>query len=167
MQVPKANTAPRARWNPWHFLLNFSNCHITATQKDAIWILSRITRSGSTQNILAWGGFNSIISQEDLSIATVRYMPFIWAPPSQMTTIYTALLKLVQLAQALGQNHILVTADMAIYSKAQEILWSHPHYESWRYAPYNGIYRKSWGFFCRRRSTGNVDRFGCLCSWYS
>jgi len=32
----------------------------------------------------------------------------------------------VQLAQALGQDHILVTADMAIYGKAQEILWSHP-----------------------------------------
>ena len=30
------------------------------------------------------------------------------------------------MASELGQNHILVTADMAIYSKAQEILWAKP-----------------------------------------
>ena len=36
------------------------------------------------------------------------------------------MVRLVQLAAELGQHHILVTADLAIYSKAQQILWSKP-----------------------------------------
>lgn len=36
------------------------------------------------------------------------------------------MIQLVQLAADLGQDHILVTADLAIYSKAQQILWSEP-----------------------------------------
>ena len=59
-------------------------------------------------------------------MATIRYLPFIRAPPSDMSTIYTVLINLVQLAAALGQGHILVTADMAIYAKAQEIIWAKP-----------------------------------------
>ncbi len=36
------------------------------------------------------------------------------------------MIRLIQLAAELGQHHILVTADLAIYSKAQQILWSKP-----------------------------------------
>lgn len=36
------------------------------------------------------------------------------------------MLCLVQLAGHLNQKHIVITADLAIYSKAQEILWNHP-----------------------------------------
>ena len=53
-------------------------------------------------------------------------MPFIRESPSELSTIYTSLIRLVQLAADLGQDHILVTADLAIYSKAQQIMWSKP-----------------------------------------
>jgi len=43
-----------------------------------------------------------------------------------MSTIFTTFLKLVRISEELGQQHILVTADLAIYSKAQQILWSRP-----------------------------------------
>ena len=43
-----------------------------------------------------------------------------------MSTIFTNLLKLVRISEELGQHHILVTADLAIYSKAQQFLWSRP-----------------------------------------
>ena len=52
--------------------------------------------------------------------------PFINAPPSDFSTIYTTLLKLVEIANALGQEHVLITADLAIYSKAEQILWTEP-----------------------------------------
>ena len=54
------------------------------------------------------------------------YLPFIRAPPEDLTTIYTILLRLVQIAEKLDQSHILATADCAIYSKAQQILWNKP-----------------------------------------
>ncbi len=58
------------------------------------------------------------------SVASVLYLPFIKESPSELSTIYTSMIRLVQLAAELGQHHILVTADLAIYSKAQQILWS-------------------------------------------
>ena len=36
------------------------------------------------------------------------------------------MLKLVEIANALGQEHVLVTADLAIYRKAEQILWTEP-----------------------------------------
>ena len=43
-----------------------------------------------------------------------------------MSTIVITLLKLVRISEELGQHHILVTADLAINSKAQHLLWSRP-----------------------------------------
>ena len=37
-----------------------------------------------------------------------------------------SVITLVKVAEKLGQSHILVTADLAIYSKAQQILWDKP-----------------------------------------
>jgi hypothetical protein len=95
----------------------------TAKQTDFSWELARIHEK---EKIPDWGTFNSKLSANDVPIATVHYLPFIHAPPSDMSTIYTALVKLVEISHRLGQSHILVTADLAIYSKAQEILWSKP-----------------------------------------
>ena len=53
-------------------------------------------------------------------------MPFIRASPSDLSTIYTILNRLVELALEVGQSHILITADMAIYSKAQQVMWQKP-----------------------------------------
>ncbi|KAJ8961940.1 hypothetical protein NQ314_005872 [Rhamnusium bicolor] len=36
------------------------------------------------------------------------------------------MVRIVQLASRLNQNHIVITADLAIYSKAREILWNNP-----------------------------------------
>ena len=69
---------------------------------------------------------NAFLSEQNLPVATTCYLPFIRAPPTDLTTIYTILLRLVQIAEKLDQSHILVTADCAIYSKAQQILWNKP-----------------------------------------
>ena len=74
----------------------------------------------------AWSGFNALVSTNSVPAAKIRYLPFISASPSDLSTIFTTLLRLVEIAQELGQYHILVTADLAIYSKAQQILWSRP-----------------------------------------
>ena len=60
------------------------------------------------------------------TVTTIRYLPFIHAPPTYLSTIYTTLLKLVDVAEKLAQPHFLVTGDLAIYLKAQQILWSKP-----------------------------------------
>ena len=104
-----------------------SHFFLEAERKDLIWKLVRQNiNKDEQQKCPGWLGFNSYTTVTKWPITTVRYLPFIEAPPTDMTTIYNMLLKLVRLAEQLKQPHILVTADMAIYSKAQEILWTRP-----------------------------------------
>ena len=84
----------------------------------------KILRQRDLNGVLpAWSGFNSLVTEADIPVATVRYLPFLHAPPTEFSTIYTIIRRLITIAIALGQHHVLVTADLAIYSKAQQILW--------------------------------------------
>ena len=93
--------------------------------KDLAWKVYRIA-SDEKQVVPSWTASNAFLSERNLPVATTCYLPFIRAPPTDLSTIYTILLRLVQIAAKLGQPHILVTADYAIYSKAQQIMWNKP-----------------------------------------
>ena len=45
---------------------------------------------------------------------------------SNLANCHATVQKLLIRQVGLGQSHILVTADLAIYSKAQQILWTKP-----------------------------------------
>ena len=75
---------------------------------------------------ITWDEFLEKSFNKDLPITKITYLPFIDGPPTDISTIYTALTTLANIATHLKQNHILVTADLAIYSKAQHILWQNP-----------------------------------------
>ena len=93
--------------------------------KDFIWEVAR-NSGDDNSSIPAWSGFNALVSTKTVPVAKIRYLPFINASLSDFSTIFTTLLRLVHISEELGQHHILVTADLAIYSKAQQILWSRP-----------------------------------------
>ena len=97
----------------------------TAESSDLAWKVSRKTVDDH-QSIPSWTSSNAFLSEQNLPVATTCYLPFIRAPPTDLTTIYTILLRLVQIAEKLDQSHILVTAECAIYSKAQHRLWNKP-----------------------------------------
>ena len=78
------------------------------------------------QSIPSWSASNAFLSEQNLPVATTSYLPFIRAQPTDLSTIYTFLLRLVQIAEKLDQSHILVTADCAIYSMVQQLLWNKP-----------------------------------------
>ena len=101
-------------------------CNIDAVNRDNLWRFCRIGQMEESQKCPSWTGFNSLVTSVDLPITTVRYLPFLNSPPSDLDTIYSMLLRLVKIAAKVGQSHIMVTADMAIYSKAQQILWAKP-----------------------------------------
>jgi len=96
-----------------------------AESKDLAWKVYRIANE-EKQAVPSWTESNAFLSERNLPVATTCYLPFIRAPPTDLSTIYTILLRLVQIAAKLGQPHILVTADCAIYSKAQQIMWNKP-----------------------------------------
>ena len=96
-----------------------------AESKDLAWKVCCITYD-QKQSVPSWTACNAYILQRNLPVATTCYLPFIRAPPTDLCTIYSILLRLVQIATKLGQPHIIVTADCAIYSKAQQIMWNKP-----------------------------------------
>ena len=97
----------------------------TAESSDLVWKVSRKTVDDHL-SIPSWTASNAFLSKQNLPVPTTCYLPFIRAPPTDLTTIYTILLRLVQIAEKLDQSHILVTEKCAIYSKAQHILWNKP-----------------------------------------
>lgn len=98
-----------------------SDTYQQAVLSDLVWAISRHRDANGL--LPAWSGFNSLVTGAEIPVAIVRYLPFINAPPTEFSTIYSIVQKLITIAMAQGQHHILVTADLAIYSKAQQILW--------------------------------------------
>ena len=97
----------------------------TAESSDLAWKVSRKTVDDH-QSIPSWSSSNAFLPEQNLPVATTCYLPFIRSPPTDLTTIYTILLRLVQIAEKLDQSHLIVTTECAIYSKAQHILWNKP-----------------------------------------
>ena len=62
--------------------------------RDDTWKLLRF-QNGNQQMIPAWAGFNSYLTKQNLPVATVRYLPFICAPPTDLSVIYICLQKLL------------------------------------------------------------------------
>ena len=73
---------------------------------------------GNKQKIPAWAGYNAQIKQQNSIKTVVCYLPFINAPSSDFSTIYTAFCNLVKIGDKNDQLHLLANADMA-----QQILW--------------------------------------------
>ena len=111
--------------NVTYQVANKTDSNPKIVMKNFIWEVARAL-GDEDSSIPAWIGFNALVSTKTVPVAKIRYLPFINASPSDMSTIFTTLLKLVRISEELGQHHILVTANLAIYSKAQQSLWSRP-----------------------------------------
>ena len=122
--------------------------------RDLVWKLARNV-IGNQQHVPAWSAFNAFTSDSACSVASVHYIPFIRESPSELSTIYTSMKRLVQFAAELGQHHILVTADLAIYSKVQQILWSKP-------PPLQGKITMRLGGVCMHITMANLASIGEL-----
>lgn len=125
-QKPPKRPEPVVDVNTDDFLIDTENSHThEAVISDLTWALCRAYLAG-IDNIPAWSGYNSFTTSRSIPVTSIKYLPFINAPPSDVSTIFTSLEQLVRLAEKVGQNHIIVTADLAIYSKAIEMLWTKP-----------------------------------------
>ncbi len=80
----------------------------------------------------SWTGFN--IKTRDVievSADTVRYLPTINAPATELSTVQEVLNQSVTIQQSLSLPSIAVVFDQALFAKATEIAWKHRElYES-------------------------------------
>lgn len=89
-----------------------------------VWRMMRCFKGNGIS--ISWTTFHDILSKNDIPVSNIIYLPFINNPPTEYDTIYTAMLRIVELANKINQQHVIITADLAIYSKARDILWNKP-----------------------------------------
>lgn len=119
--APKQQVRPEPVNFPALEILERPECDLSF-KKDFIWLMLNQLNEKS----ITWTHFNEKIFQKDIPVTNITYLPFINGQPSDINVIFTSLTRLSEIAMAVGQGHMLVTADMVIYSKAVEILWANP-----------------------------------------
>ena len=96
------------------------------------WLLSRLAFSTddifkfsrSQQVIPSWTAFNAtFVSSDDPPLpSVVGYSQVIDASPTDLSVVYTTLVKSLQMADQIRQKDVIVVFDCAIYAKAVEIV---------------------------------------------
>ena len=66
------------------------------------------------QRIPEWTGFNTLISFVPSNPSSIGYAPFIPAPPTEMSAIYSLLVTGKSMLTHLGQHHPVITLDEKI-----------------------------------------------------
>jgi len=81
--------------------------------------------SGVDNDLLpGWTGFNASLQSSNIPpVSKIGYLPVIDASPTDLSTVYTILLRSIDMADRLGLESITVVFDQAIYAKAQQIRW--------------------------------------------
>lgn len=102
-QKPHSRPEPRGLDSSSALEVKKGDTYMRSVSTDLFWHLTRMVM-GEACSVLAWSGFNSVLCETNLPVATIRYLPFIHAPPSEFSTVFTTLLKLVAIADRLG-NH--------------------------------------------------------------
>ncbi|KAJ8042408.1 hypothetical protein HOLleu_13456 [Holothuria leucospilota] len=97
---------------------------------DFMWMLLRMSSSelqepdySRVQTIPSWSGFNALQRCVVPPQSSVGYLPCIQSSPTELSTVYSLLMKTMEICTKLEQEEIVVVLDQAIYSKALQIVW--------------------------------------------
>ena len=100
-----------------------------AVQANAADMAFFITRQDEPGIKTGWTHFNQMISKADQEITSVGYMPIVQAPAHELDTLNTVLQRCKHVAAILGQQHVVLTVDEALFGKLMELKWAKPEYE--------------------------------------
>jgi hypothetical protein len=106
-------------------LTNFELTPTTTEHLDSLWLASFSLR---VQPIPGWGGFNHFVTEKDgvFHVSDVVALPFINMDPTNLSTIYTALLFAQNEASKYNRNYCIVTFDQPLFIKAVDIITATP-----------------------------------------
>ncbi|CAH1248853.1 Hypp8457 [Branchiostoma lanceolatum] len=98
-----------------------------ARRRDLLWILVRL-HGETRQKVSGWTGYNiSVRNETEIIQDTIGYLPTIDAPATNMSTVHEILVRSLKIKDALHLKSIVLVFDQALYAKATEIIWKHPH----------------------------------------
>ena len=95
---------------------------VEARAKDMTFLITHYTGT----NKASWTVFNQNTSQVNPKLTTIGYIPIIQAPAHEFNTLNTVIQRCKYIANTLGQNFAVITADEALYCKLMELKWHVP-----------------------------------------
>ncbi len=97
----------------------------TTVQLDSLWLSSVALE---IESIPGWGGFNHLVTEMNsvFQVSDVVALPFINLDPTNLSTIYTALLSAQSEASKYNRNYCIVTFDQPLFVKAVDIVAASP-----------------------------------------
>ena len=75
-----------------------------------------------------WSQYNELLASNP-PVTTIGYMPIILNPAHEYDTLNTVIVRCKHIAEALGQKHVVITADEALFSRLMELKWSQGNYD--------------------------------------
>ena len=87
------------------------------------WVASRARHHAFPAS---WSVFNQLLSPNTSPVSTIGYLPIVDAPPGDLDTVWTVILRCQRMSSALGIRNTVITFDQALYCKAKEIVWLKP-----------------------------------------
>lgn len=99
--------------------------------KDTAWLLARldlgeresqkVTVKPPDQKMPIWSATNSVLTDEDIPVKRVGFLPVLPHPVTQYDAVYTAMKNLQGILEYLDQSFLPVTCDEGVYRIAREI----------------------------------------------
>jgi len=97
---------------------------LTDNVVDFVWLVSKFLK---IENTPSWSGFmESATRGGEYEKSKIVFLPFIRSPPSNYSTLYSALIFAQKTADAVGRQVCIVTFDLPLNLKAREIVESLP-----------------------------------------
>ena len=97
-------------------------------------------RRSATDQKQGWTKFNQEHSTSNPQQTTVGYMPLILAPAHEINTLNIVVQRCKFIADALGQKHVVLTVDQALYCKLMGLKWAHPEYQEFLVPKLGGLH---------------------------
>ena len=93
-----------------------------STLYSLVWVHSRITKD--LQKVPSWSGFKELVTNRDLDVLTVGYLPPIPYSPTEYKVILEEIRRTQQIMIELETDFIFIEADQAIYTKVLNVMFS-------------------------------------------
>lgn len=121
-------------WYNEELLDNPSACVVLA--KDMAFFVKRQDADIKT----GWTNFNQTICTTNSEVTSIGYMPIVQAAAHEIDTLNTVIQRCRHIAIALGQQHVVLTVDEALYRKLMELKWAKDEYQDFLIIRMGGLH---------------------------
>ena len=109
---------------------------VQAIAKDMAFFLKRQDVDIKT----GWTHFNQSICSDNPETTSVGYIPIVQAPAHELDTLHTVVQRCKYIATQLGQHHVVLTVDEALYCKLMELKWAKDEYQNFLIVRMGGLH---------------------------